>query len=207
MFTVVSTGRIHQALHPDSIPVKFALDIATIKGRPLFYVPDSYYTDAMRTMFDYQTLVSASKWNDAVYHGSTIFKEVVIGDADVVVKMYWEGGGEGCPSHEIACVKPWSGQPHLPDQINLWVRMPPQGVDAKTGKITEWRNKSSDLTDPRLKNLYHPLPFTLMHEFGHTVGVHHLPNGFVMGEEEIRKAEVTPTPNDKHGFTEATRSH
>ena len=91
--------------------------------------------------------------------------------------------------------------------MELWVRMPPHDIDPTTGLLTEWTNKQSDLYDPVLGTKFHSLPYTLLHEFGHTVSVSHLPDSFVMGQEEIRKVRITPTPNDEHGVTEATKSH
>ena len=211
VFEIGNTGYVHQALHPETLPVKFALDIESIKGGPTWYVPGygSYYTSAMRTMVDYETLLAAGIWNKSVNHGNQILREVVEDDADAVVRLFWDLGGTGCRGGKIACVTYTDKSGSHLTGMEVWLRTPPNSFNQETRKVSEWTNDSSLLADKVEGDYYVSFPWAILHELGHTTGVNHLPggSGFIMAEEQIRKVTLTPTPNDKHGVSEATRSH
>ena len=204
------TGKIPQAWHQDNTPATYALDLASPYGSTHSQV-SNYYTQNMRQDIE---RVSGNIPNQMNRHiGRTALQKGASGSADIVVKLYWDNAGvvPGCSDASVVgCMSSFDGQPypHLYNQVDLWLRLPPQWFHKETGKWSEWTDNVSLLRRDRTGRRYKNLAFALMHEFGHTLGIRpHLPNGHVMGSQEYRYRPTVPSPNDLEAMKELTTPH
>ena len=206
---VGNTGSLEPARHPVALPMVYEPDFSYVWGGPGYGItPSEYYTADVRKMFEHIVDIAPTVW-DAAVPGKTLF--TVGPNPNIVVKLYWEekNGSYGCLATQIACVAGLytAHYPHIVDPLTIWIRMPPEGRVDGTGELTEWTAHPAFLSQPSLRQRYFPLPYTMLHEFGHTLGLGHLSPGHVMGVERIWEAIVVPTTSDTHGATEVTKDH
>ena len=210
VFKVGNTGRIEQAWHQDSLPITFTTDFASPNGTRPENIPSDYYSHGMRVMLERMPGFVTEKMDSHIPKIS-VFSETSSSNTDVVVKSFWDrGGDEGCVQGLVACVDTYSGQPypHLSDQLTLWLRLPPYGFDYDDKKWSEWTHIPMLLIEDKNGSRYRSVWFTLMHEFEHTMGLkEHLPNGYILGVQERRGTGFGPTLNDLHGMEETVRHH
>ena len=155
---------------------------------------------------------ASAAWNN-VGSGATFTRTDAETGADVVIQGFWDTQvGKGTGKHcgiSIACMQSGSSHPHLASGRVLYIEEPPHWghhADAKmwTNDFKKWHRKQGD---------YQYLRKTLMHEFGHALGLGHSPRGDVMsGGVPVCGAKPNftfcgLTANDKNGVKEIYRGH
>ena len=207
-----------QAPHWEDRVVSYKIDQSNFSGSPPAYLGLSNSSDERSYEQAQQSLATAAapvferRWEDVPDPNAEVFEAVSSGP-DVTVKGYWHYGATttdstcGTPDapNPLGCVYTYGPVPHhtLGD---MWVKHPPAGYNSYVKEPTKWSNnvhKSTALFD---ETVHFYLPQFLMHEFGHTVGLSHTPNG-IMGGYEDGNPVPAPNRNDAHGFLEVIRVH
>ena len=155
---------------------------------------------------------AAQAW-DNVGSGA-IFTRIDAGTgADVMIQGFRDtqigkGTGQHC-GESIACMQPGSSHPHLASGRVMYIEDPPHWGGHTDAKI--WTNDFDEWLDD--KPNYEYLPKTLMHEFGHALGLGHSPKGDVMSGgvplcgPKPNRTFCGLTANDKNAVKEIYRGH
>ncbi len=153
-------------------------------------------------------------WNN-VGSGATISRTNTRDGADVIIQGFWDtqvgkGTGHHC-GESVACIQEGNTYPHLASGRVMYIEDPPHwggDDDARiwTNDFREWHRDT---------NKYAYLPKTLMHEFGHALGLGHSPRGDVMSGG-VQECGTPPqsvsafcglSTNDKNALKEIYRGH
>ncbi len=117
---------------------------------------------------------AAKAWQNLPASGVTLARLLSGSSADVIISGYWEPGidiKDQCGG-SVACTYGAGTYPHLGDGQVFVIEDPPRwpGKGRK-----EWTTSFRDATDK--SDEYEYLPWVLMHEFGHTLGLGHSADG------------------------------
>ena len=209
-FTVKTTGSIKQGWHRHDRHVSYRVDLDTIDGIRPSYVSSSF---DYRTDTESEIPKAVETWNNA--SGRTLIELSTSLYPDVKVRAYWftnigDRCGQTLGSITLGCVREDRGTttvyPHNGD-LTMWIKHPPQGWSYQAGAITQWTTDAGIAGNPQFRQTHFYLPQILEHEFGHTFGLGHPPEGNVMGPYEVRHPVESLTGDDKHGMREVLRTH
>ena len=143
--------------------------------------------------------------------------------ADVIVEGYWDedpGGNEYMKDGKlvkrkdvpyeaqrcgvsVACIQMGGVYPHLRNELRFYIEEPPHWGASSTS--IEWTTDFGLAAHPNTRKNYHYLPKTLMHEFGHSIGLapwHSMGNAIMTGT--LRK---TLSNIDKNGAKASYNHH
>ena len=143
---------------------------------------------------------AAKAWQNVTASGVTLDRLLSGSSPDVVISGYWDPGPgkEDSCKGSVACVHRPSTYPHMGNGQVFLIEDPPRWP--RKGS-EEWTTSFKDATDK--SDEYEYLPWVLMHEFGHTLGLGHSADGdTIMGGK--RRAGISNT--DAQGLR-ATYAH
>ena len=108
----------------------------------------------------------------------------------------------------LGCFIQSGNYPHL-GHGELFIRYPPSAIPTRVNGLTkEWTDSEILATSAPEPDQYYFLPALIAHEFGHALGVWHLPGGHLVGYYLQGNAwNNTPTQNDLDGFLETLQEH
>ena len=164
-------------------------------------------------LLDAATYSSAAQpWNN-VGSGATLTRIDAETGADIIIQGFRDtqigkGTGRHCTT-SIACMQPGSSHPHLASGRVLYIEDPPHWGGHTDAKI--WTNDFREWF--RNTDKYAYLPKTLMHEFGHALGLGHSPRADVMSGgvplcgPKSNRIFCGLTANDKNAVKETYRGH
>lgn len=160
-----------------------------LSGSPPDFASARFPGDPLLDVANYAA--AAKAWND-VNAGATITQSSRAARADVVIRGYWDadpGGPRETDSGNnivlfvdpkcdtsIACTHPAGTYPHIGSPQLFWIEDPPHWGDEENAR--EWTSNFNHWLGAQRDYQY--LPKTLMHEFGHTLGLGHSPSNDVM---------------------------
>ena len=214
IFKIPITGPLNRAPHDEDRRVLFRVEYGTFDGVvPSYYPADdgdySYtaeYMGAARVLAENETPFAAIQWTlDGTQH-------IVRGVGEVAIRPYWGTSTyEKCdparPDDILGCAIPMSSATTHRMYETMWIKHPPAGYNTQDQEITRWTNNHLLATDPLTRNVYYYLPWVLTHEFGHTLGIGHAPDGHIMGTYRADDMPRSLRPNDKHGLGEVLKLH
>ena len=158
---------------------------------------------ALTNPVNYQN--AAEAWQNVPNGGVTLTPTPTNADssADVVISGYWDPGFDKEDDCEgsVACVFPAGTYPHLGNGQVFVIEDPPRWPRDDAKPIRNWTTSFSEWNSN--KDEFEYLPWVLMHEFGHTLGLGHSTDGdAIMGG--ARRTDLGDT--DKKGLR-ATYAH
>ena len=121
-------------------------------------------------------------WNDVLTSVMTIQQAGRNMVYDVIIKGFWDtapsgGPGERCGA-SVACTYASGEYPHIGSRQAFWIEDPPHWGYSPDAE--RWTTSLSIAN--RFMNRFEYLPWVLMHEFGHTIGVSDVAkSGTIMG--------------------------
>ena len=195
------TGSVLQAPHREFGKVTYSMNLDAAEGVRLPYIPaDNFDAATAKTA----VRIAAETMNMELRKPQAVTPQS--SDADVEVKAYyWVGNAPKCIG--IACIKTDdSSRPHRGD-ADLWIKYPPSG--RFMGDFPEWTDDVHVMRTGPIGLVYY-LPAVVMHEFGHALGVSHLPDlsGHLMGPKYYPPSTDTSlSSNDRYGILQAMSSH
>ena len=144
---------------------------ATINGvttdtqEGLFPASTSTPNPVLTTLVNYQE--SAGAWNEVRMGGVTFGRASSAADADVVIEGYWDPhpAADRCGG-SVACTLAAGDYPHIGDGQPFLIEDPPRW---STSRREMWTTNFKDASTTPER--YEYLPWVLMHEFGHTLGL------------------------------------
>ena len=210
------TGAIKQAWHQEDRRVTYTLVTSPpIKGTKPADVFTSNFkageladsvTDAVGVL---NKAIRQSRGSDAFFPDA---------NGEVTIEAYWDGA-TGCsrPS-AIACYTIDGSYPHM-EARTLYVRYPPYVYDvtsAGSNIYAVWTNdpavmKLTDNLNTEGSALF--LPAVLLHEFGHTLGVNHLPETWPKDHHRMDSwydppsSNMTLSSSDLYGMVQSLSEH
>ena len=112
---------------------------------------------------------AANAWAGAGARDVALSRVTSAAGADVIIEGYWNPGTDDdqCGG-SVACTYAAGTYPHTGNGQRFAIEDPPQW---RGGKEEEWTTDLKDATEKRMEFEY--LPWVLMHEFGHTLGLGH----------------------------------
>ena len=205
-FVIGRTGKITQSWHRENPDVNYKLAVSTPLGTrpatlgPLFYKA----ADHERAIRRGASIVNAAMSNSASLTESS-------SSPAITVQTYWPGApGVPCSFDWLACINIGGNYPHLTPKT-LWIRIPP---NANPKKLSYWTDDEKLAGDTSYKEgTYYFLPQVAAHEFGHGLGLSHLPDGYwpdghIMGPTyQFYAARTRATSSDWQGMNSATTVH
>ena len=214
--TIAEVSRTHpitQAWHRRGSQTKFVRSTASPSGSVPVDTTGDYAVPRVPADYYKANIINSSidKAVDVVNrmtHGDGLKEVFISSNANVTVEVYWEGySGTDCGPNVMACYV-WGGYyPHLSEQT-LWIRVPPRGF-TKKGEPTAWTNDANQIVDTEDRERLVFLPNIAAHEFGHTLGLPHLPKRetHIMSEHPGFHQWAGPSLSDFNGFQQVTRPH
>ena len=216
-FRIHQTRNVTQASHKDNGSIVYAVDFSTLEGTRPSWVDASYF-DSDDSALGVSAV--AAVVSELEGHIGDVFSE---NDSsyEVKIKPAWIFSG-GCDLWKaIACVKPQSNVysgPHMNAQ-EMWFIYPPslkvQPDSRGPWYVPEWTDDPDKINNPDLQGVYYSINAVMAHEFGHTLGLKHLPadpdpdgNIHIMSQgTQSSKDTIEPSASDLYGFLEVTRDH
>ena len=216
-FHVAETGAIPQPWHlSDGVANYFFLNNvdAPTGVRPDF-VPVDYYTESTAQMLKGATAWAGLRWEIQAERVGDIFKQTQHDKSpyyDFRVEAFWDTRYP-CRASSQACVSrfPSGEHPHLtPSETRvLAVKYPPRGFSPE-GDPTEWTVDPKQIERDPKQERYFYLPYIMVHELGHILGLHHIPGEHMM-EAGYPKGKTPATREfseaDKNLVKEVVSSH
>ena len=203
-FLIDQSWNIPRAWHQEDGQVAYTIEIdSPSQGSRPNTVPAGHYNADMKNMIRASIGTAASYLNRNVKAGT--FDDS--GD-DVTVKTFWRTNSPCGHEEDIACFESFSGTyPHL-DPATIWIRLPPGTPEITTaGAVTKWTNdpkKINHFSDP---DEYFYLPWVMAHEFGHSLGALHLPEGNLMGPYGVRTTGAPISSVEEDAMEELVENH
>ena len=111
---------------------------------------------------------AAEAWENVDRGGVTLDRASSAAGADVIIEGYWDPGTDDQCGGSVACTYSAGTYPHIGNEQKFAIEDPPRWPG---GGEEEWTTTLKDATDSPMKFEY--LPWVLMHEFGHTLGLGH----------------------------------
>lgn len=200
VWTVARTDPIEQAWHHADHDAIYDLSVIPLAGNPPprrpgeVLLPNNWLADTETAVRD-----AASTWTNL-----SLGVSVVEGSSspNVMVRGYYgSDASAGCGTGVIACVHSFrTGHPHYEAQVmTLWIPDKPPGRG--------WTNNFKKASNRFTRDDYYYLPRTMMHEFGHTIGLGHTERSQVysiMGGYEPLQA---PLPYDENAVKGIYKNH
>ena len=195
-FRIQQTRNVTQAWHQEDGRVTYSVDFSAINEgtRPVWV--DASYFDSDDSALGVSAVATATKALEG--HIGDVFSE---NDSsyEMTIKPAWIFSGVCGLWTAIACVKPQSNVysgPHMNAQ-EMWFIYPPRGrLRHKTTGVVyvpEWTDDPKKINNPDLQGVYHSINAVMAHEFGHTLGLTHLPD------------VPDPDANDSHDGRQGTQ--
>ena len=214
-FRIHQTRNVRQAWHRADGTVAYTADFTSPEGaRPTWWVPADYY----RTVDQNRGLRAVGRAvSELNSHIGTTFSEDS-SSYDVIIKPAWQGVFRTCNSGAIACVNAPRPDLHMPDQ-KMWIMYPPLNfaVSPPLGGtyIPVWTDSTLKIENDRMTGLYFSITTVIAHEFGHTLGLEHLPRDsdsdgktHIMSQgTQWKIPSIEPSASDLYGLLSVTRDH
>lgn len=203
VWTVAKTDPIEQAWHHADHEVTYELALTPLEtNRPPIHgpvpMPSGWATDTEAAVRD-----AANAW-----HNLGLGVAIVEGSSSINVKVRGydrDYPGAGCSRGAIACVSSTSyGHPHYEEQLKvfvmtLWIPQNPP--------YREWTNNFVDASSQLTRHLYYHRPRTMMHEFGHAIGLGHTERSKVYSIMGGYEPLQTPLAYDENVVEGIYRNH
>ena len=196
-------------------------------GGQALYHRDLYYPDGTKPSYVGLGNYKPNVFNDSIDLAAEVINRVSFGEAireassessaNVTVRAYWTTQNRCRTTRDAyGCFGLGGHYPHIAPET-LWIAVPPDESFIWKGKehVTEWTEDESDFSDQLGKRKYFFLPNILAHEFGHSLGLKHLPTLYLNIMSDDTKTKGWPGPksspgpsrSDMVGFQQVTKDH
>ncbi|MYK36104.1 MAG: matrixin family metalloprotease [Chloroflexi bacterium] len=197
--SIETFGPIEQSWHRRDHQVGFAIGNPFMEGARPAHLPADYQpniADSKAAIY-----AAALKWREVQ---SYVTFETVSTAPDTTIKGYWNPGiPEDMCGGSIACVRPDGTYPHQ-GHYPMWIEYPPQFPGDTNSK--QWTNSYKEADNSRADFYY--LPATVVHEFGHTAGLGHSPNGMgIMAGTLVEAPQTYDIGGMIHAYSNHTKNH
>ena len=177
-FVIARIDTILQGWHQDDRTVNYGFNFSIKNSRPAG-VHESNYNEVV---LEISAAIAAQILNGDLNLSRDVFESTDGSGNDVTVRAFWEDATTTCTAlTALGCFTQQGNYPHL-SHGDLMIRYPPNPTLTSKGAPTEWTDNEVRATsykeDP---DRYFFLPAIIAHEFGHALGVYHLPSRHLMG--------------------------